>query len=161
MKIKNAAVTLGIIIFLTVLLATPVMADSLRDVSRQLICQCGCSAILNDCSHAECGAREAMTALIAQRLSQGQPPAEIVRYFVARYGEQVLAAPPKKGFNLTAWLLPLAALLVGVGVIYAALRRWVWRGHHPPTAPVSRETAEEYQRRLDNELANFSEGAFR
>jgi len=102
-----------------------------------------------------------MTALIGQKLSQGEPPDKIMQYFVARYGEQVLASPSKQGFNLTAWLLPLAALLVGIGVIYAALKQWLWRGHSSQTAPVYSETNQEYQQRLEKELEEFSERTFR
>ncbi len=42
------------------------------------------------------------------------------------FGEEVLAAPTKSGFNLVAWLLPLAGLLaaiVGVTLARPALRR--------------------------------------
>ena len=160
---KNFSVALGIIIYLTVLSVSPVMADSatVSDVSGELVCQCGCTMILSNCSHAECGSRDTMTTLIGQKLSQGEPPDEIIQYFVARYGEQVLASPPKQGFNLTAWLLPLAALLVGTGVIYAALKQWLWRGHSSQATPMSPEANQEYQERLDKELADFSEGAFR
>ncbi|MBU2608657.1 MAG: cytochrome c-type biogenesis protein CcmH [Chloroflexi bacterium] len=164
MSIKNnSGIALGIIFYLTVLSVSPVMAGSatVSDVSRELVCQCGCTMILSNCSHAECVPRDTMTTLIGQKLAQGEPPDEIIQYFVARYGEQVLASPPKQGFNLTAWLLPLAALLAGAGVIYAALKQWLWRGHSSPTAPMSPETNQEYQERLDKELTDFNESAFR
>ncbi|MFC1906523.1 cytochrome c-type biogenesis protein CcmH [Chloroflexota bacterium] len=160
---KNFGVALGIIFYLTVLSISPVMAGSttVSDVSKELVCQCGCTMILSNCSHAGCVPRDTMTALIGQKLAQGEPPDEIIQYFVTRYGEQVLVSPPKQGFNLTAWLLPLAALLAGTGVIYATLKQWLWRSHSSPTAPMSSETNQEYQERLNKELADFSEGAFR
>ncbi len=164
MRIKNnSGIALGIIFYLTVLSVSPVMAGSatVSDVSGELVCQCGCTMILSNCSHAECVSRDTMTTMIGQKLALGEAPDEIIQYFVARYGEQVLASPPKQGFNLTAWLLPLAALLVGTGVIYAALKQWLWRGHSSPTAPISPETNQEYQERLDKELADFNESAFR
>ena len=151
---KKFVITLGIIIYLTLQSVSPVMAGSatVSDVSKELVCQCGCTMILNNCSHAGCESRGTMTALVGQKLTQGEPPDEIMQYFVARYGEQVLASPSKQGFNLTAWLLPLAVLLVGIGVIYTVLKQWLWRGHSSQAVPMSSETNQEYQQRLEKEL---------
>jgi len=155
---------LGFILLLSImLLASPARADGITvsDISRQLICQCGCTMVLLNCSHAECGSREAMTALIKEKISQGQSEEEIIQFFVAQYGERVLAAPPKKGFNLTAWLLPFVALLAGAGVIFVALRKWVRREPLPQTQPALGEEDEEYRKRLEEELKEFIERSFR
>src|SRR3972149_2854362 len=77
------------------------MVDS---ISTQLICQCGCTAVLNNCTHLECHIRESMTAQIKLQLDQGMTSQQIIQSFVTQYGEQVLSSPPKRGFNLTAWL---------------------------------------------------------
>jgi cytochrome c-type biogenesis protein CcmH len=144
---------------------TPVMADSITvsDISKQFICQCGCNMVLLNCSHAECGSREAMTTLIKQQIAQGQSEEQIIQFFVAQYGEQVLAAPPKRGFNLMAWGLPFAAILAGGGIIYLALKKWVRQGRRPQTsaAAEAEEGDEEYRRRLENELEEFNERSFR
>ncbi|MFC2010930.1 hypothetical protein ACFLUR_01395 [Chloroflexota bacterium] len=60
-------ITLGIVL----LPVTPVMAASsaVCNISKQLICQCGCNMVLSNCSHAECTSRVAMTALIEQKLA--------------------------------------------------------------------------------------------
>ncbi len=107
--------------------------------------------------------REAMTALIEQKLAQGQSEEEIIQFFVAQYGEQVLASPPKRGFNLVAWILPFAAILVGVGVIYFVIRKWVWQGRQSPTIATAEtdEKDEEYQHQLEKELKEFTERGFR
>jgi len=34
-----------------------------------------------------------------------------------------LAAPTKKGFNLTAWILPFLTIILGAGVVYVFLDR--------------------------------------
>jgi cytochrome c-type biogenesis protein CcmH len=104
-----------------------------------------------------------MTALIEQKLAQGQSEEEIIQSFVAQYGEQVLASPPKRGFNLVAWGLPFAAILFGGGIIYVALKKWVWQGRRSP-AVAGAEVAggdEEYQRRLEKELEEFTGSGFR
>lgn len=158
---------LGIIFaFMLVLLSvSPARADltTAGDISKELTCQCGCNMVLSNCSHAECASREAMTATIKQKLAEGKSKTEIIQSFVQQYGEKVLAAPTKKGFNLTAWLSPLAALLVGGGVIYLALRAWVRRGKRFQASAITeaKEGDEEYRRRLEEELKEFTARGFR
>ncbi len=155
------ALFLGLIL----LPATPVMADSatVSGISKQLICQCGCNMVLSNCSHAECMVRETMTALIGQKLAQGQSEEQIIQFFVAQYGEQVLSSPPKRGFNLVAWITPFAAILFGAGVIYIMIKKWVWQGRRSQVSavPEADEKDEEYQRRLDKELEEFTDRGFR
>lgn len=155
------------IVFLTILfslLPAQASAQTVTSISDQLICQCGCTAVLTNCTHAECMVRDEMTTLIKQKLEQGQTEAQIVQFFVAQYGEQVLASPPKKGFNLTAWILPFAAILAGGGVIYVAVRRWVRRGESAQAdTGVEAEEVDyvKYQHQLEKELAEYSERSFR
>ena len=56
-------------------------------------------------------------------LTAGAGRQEILAYFADRYGQDVLASPPKSGVNLLAWILPIvgvvAALAVGLLVIRA------------------------------------------
>ncbi len=104
-----------------------------------------------------------MTAFIEQEIAGGQSEPQIIQSFVDQYGEQVLASPPKRGFNLVAWLLPFAAILGGGGVIYIALKKWVWQGRQSPTIATAEadEKNEEYQRRLEKELEEFTGRGFR
>ena len=154
-----------LLLLLLLLPVTPVMAAAatVSDISKQLICQCGCTMILSNCSHDECTVRDAMTSLIEQKLTQGQSEEQIIQFFVAQYGEQVLASPPKRGFNLVAWLLPFAAILAGGGIIYIALKAWVRRGKRRPTNAVTEaeEGDEEYRHQLEKELEEFTERGFR
>ena len=156
---------LSVILLFTVLTLSPtaVYADTPGNVSEQFICQCGCTLVLENCTHQECHSRSNMTDLINQKLDQGQSEAQITQFFVAQYGEQVLASPPKKGFNLTAWILPFAAMLFGGGVVYVALRKWVKKGSRLQTAAVdgSADGNEQYESRLEKELEDFSEKGFR
>jgi cytochrome c-type biogenesis protein CcmH len=156
---------LSIILAVALLTFSPARANAatVSDISKQLICQCGCTMVLLNCSHAECGSRGAMTTLIGEKLAQGQSDAEIVQFFVAQYGEQVLASPPKRGFNLTAWILPFAGLLFGIGLIYVALNKWVRQGRYSTAGAITEaeEGDEEYRQRVEKELAEFSERGFR
>ena len=158
-------ICLAIVLSLVLLPGTPALADSatVSDIAGQLVCQCGCTLILNNCTHAECMSREAMTTLIKQKLAQGQSAEQIIQFFVAQYGEQVLASPPKRGFNLVAWILPFAAILGGGGIIYIAVKQWVRQGRQSQTTTktLTDESDEEYQHRLEEELKEFTERGFR
>lgn len=155
----------GIAILIALVTLFPIRADAAThsDVAKQLVCQCGCTQILNSCTHSTCMVREVMNTAISQQLADGQSEAQIIQFFVDQYGEQVLAAPPKRGFNLVAWILPFAVILVGGGVIYFAIRRWVKRDKETLVSADAETTVAdaEYQRRLDKELKEFVGSGFR
>ncbi len=147
-----------IVLLLGLLLAVPASASSLttEDVAGELVCQCGCNAVLANCEHEVCGVRDAMTVDISQQIAQGKAKGEIVQSFVDLYGQQVLSAPPRHGFDLVAWVLPFVGIALGGGVIYLMLRVWL-RGGRGPEKGMTEED-EEYRRRLDSELEDFKGG---
>ena len=65
-----------------------------------------------------------MKAFIRQRIAAGDTKSEIKATLVDQFGAGVLAVPPKQGFDLLAWLLPLAGLALGVVVVGALAWRW-------------------------------------
>ena len=158
-------ILLAVVLSAVLLSTTPVLADSatISEIADELICQCGCTMVLSNCTHAECSSRSAMTAIIEQKLAQGESNEQIIDYFVSQYGEQVLSSPPKKGFNLVVWLLPFAAMLAGGVVIYLSLKAWVRRGnrYQADTTGEIEEEDEAYRRQLKEELDEFEEGGFR
>ena len=62
-----------------------------------------------------------MRLLVREKLAEGWSRQQVLDYFAERY-EGVLAEPPKQGFTLLAWLLPLAGMIAGAGVLYLVLR---------------------------------------
>ncbi|MBI4301604.1 MAG: cytochrome c-type biogenesis protein CcmH [Chloroflexi bacterium] len=140
--------------------ASSVMADSpvVNSLAQKLVCQCGCNASLANCNHLECMVRDSMMTTIRQQVDQGKSESEIVSYFVAQYGEKVLVAPSKRGFNLTAWVTPFAAIVVGAGVLYLLLKMWVLRGRQilAPRREEPTPENEEYRQRLERELEEYA-----
>ena len=96
-------------------------------VSDKLICQCGCGAVLTNCPHQECGWGVPAKLFIAEQLANGKAPEELVQYYVSQYGEEVLAAPTKRGFNVTAWVMPFIGLVIGGVAIYLLAHLWAAR----------------------------------
>ena len=92
-----------------------------------------------------------MKALVALRIAAGDTRSEIEARIVAEYGRSVLAKPDTRGFDLLAWVLPIAALLVGAVVVGLAAWRWSRRrvgGEEPPHEPLGPEL----EQRVDEEL---------
>ena len=58
-------------------------------------------------------------------LESGLTVDQIVQQQVEKYGETVLSAPTKNGFNLTAWVIPFGALMIGGGGLRRLLNGWV------------------------------------
>ncbi|MDE2323008.1 MAG: cytochrome c-type biogenesis protein CcmH, partial [candidate division NC10 bacterium] len=92
-----------------------------------------------------------MRELILEKLQKGESPEQIRNYFVSRYGEWILLAPTRRGFNWLAWLLPFVAILGGLGVIVLTIRRAIQRGHGP-NSEASRPLDPRYASRLEAEL---------
>ncbi len=68
-------------------------------------------------------ARE-MRVLIQDQLDEGRSRAEIHAFFQERYGDWILLDPPRRGVLLVVWLLPVAALVVGIVALLFLMRRW-------------------------------------
>jgi cytochrome c-type biogenesis protein CcmH/NrfF len=89
---------------------------------------------------------------ISVRISAGDSKGEIRDRLVAEYGPRILAAPPAKGFDLLAWVLPIAGALAGALLLGFAAWRWS-RAGTPATQPARLDP--ELERRLDRELAGL------
>ena len=65
-----------------------------------------------------------MRPIIEKEIAEGKDEKTILQDLAIRYGAQVLAAPPAKGFSLTAWILPGVGLLAGLWFVVIMVRRW-------------------------------------
>ena len=97
--------------------------------------------------------------VIQRRVKACESEGQIKRQLVAEYGTRILAAPPRHGFDLLAWVLPLVGIFSAAGV--PALLAWRWtrtREEPAPLGPASlngRPLDPELEKRLDEELARF------
>ena len=97
-------------------------------------------------------AAQQVERFIAVRIQAGDSKQEIKDRLVDQYGPQILAAPPKEGFDLLAWVLPLAGAAGAALVLAFAAWRWSrGRDTMPPVAPLDPEL----ERRVDRELARL------
>lgn len=124
--------------------SSPDLEDQVREIASELRC-----VVCQNLSVADSPSDLAkeMRNLVRELLQQGKSREEIQAYFVSRYGEFVLLAPPKRGFNLLVWGLPFVAIVVGAWGVYLVARRWTERREEPAPA-VDPAYAERVRREL-------------
>jgi len=150
--VRGAALAL-----IALVLAAPAGASEQRptaaELESELVCPV-CETTL-DTSNAPVALR--MKAYIRERIAAGDTKSEIKAALVDQFGPAVLAEPPKKGFELIAWVLPLAGLVLGVVVV--GLLAWRWshtrKAEDEPAADAAEPLDPALERRLDDELARF------
>jgi cytochrome c-type biogenesis protein CcmH/NrfF len=126
-----------------------VVDDEVRKIAGQLIAPC-CWTMTAD-AHGSAIAQQ-MRAQIRDALAQKKSEREILQAYVAEYGERILAKPTKQGFNLLAWILPFAALLIGGWILWQFLHRHA----EPAKAPVTAtDPNDPYAQRMERELDEF------
>jgi len=136
-------------------------SDLEREIHKEIICMCGTCGrkLVGECT---CATAAAMRNEIAALTANGKTRAEIIDYFVKKYGSQeVLGAPIDKGFNRLAWLFPYAVGAAGMVLAAAMAFRWSRRraedggeGSHVAAAPAS-AAAKDLEARLDDELRDL------
>lgn len=95
--------------------------DDVNRVAKKLYCPVCPNTPLDVCETQAC---KDWRAQIRDELAQGWSEQQVIDYFVAQYGERVLAEPLRKGFTSLVWLLPVIGALLGVWMVYEILRSW-------------------------------------
>jgi len=126
----------------------------LEDLENQLMCKCDdkCGKVLINCT---CSTSDKTRAKFSKMLESGITVEQIVKMQVDKYGETVLSAPTKFGFNLTAWMTPFVALVAGGFGVRKVLLAWVCKKGEIDSidAPIAEsKISEKYSKRLKDEL---------
>ena len=130
--------------------------DHERVLMGKLKCMCGCPHGLHECGD-ECGFAPGRRYEVQQMLDAGKSDDEVMKFELAKYGEEVTRIPLDTGYRRLVWVLPVAALLGAAGVLVVVARRSSAAHRAPVTPnPASKEPTvgadDEYQSRLDDEL---------
>lgn len=97
---------------------------SVNDVAGDLSCTCGCAMILSVCRMSPpCEPADRMRSQIQLMIDEGKSKEQIINAMLQIYGEEILANPPKTGFNLTLWLYPIVGVTVGSLIVYAISKK--------------------------------------
>ena len=124
------------------------LEERAQSIDRNLICPV-CPGETIDQAQVELAGQ--MRAVVREKLAEGQARAEILQFFVDSYGEGVLAAPPKSGFNLLVWVLPIVGVAGAATVLFFVIKA-MGRGKTGPETPTPDRELEPYLMRVDEEL---------
>lgn len=95
-------------------------------IEEKLRCTCGCNLSVYTCRTTDftCETSPAMHQRVVELVEQKKSAQEILDAFVAQYGESVLMAPPRVGFNLAGYLVPgILITLVGGALAVVIVRQ--------------------------------------
>ena len=139
----------------TLVLAGPAAAcanprTSLGYLEGQVMCPT-CHTTLDQSDSA---AAKQIEAFIRQRIAACATSQQIESELVANFGAGILAAPPKKGFDLLAWWLPVAGVVAGALLLGFGVWRWS-RGRSGEDEPPEPPLDPDEERRLDEALAQL------
>ncbi|MBI4216678.1 MAG: cytochrome c-type biogenesis protein CcmH [Chloroflexi bacterium] len=135
--------------------STPSLEERAQDLERSLMCPiCEGQTIYESQS----ALAVQIKSNIREQLAQGKTREQIIQFYVERYGERILAAPPPAGINWALWLGPLAVLGIGGFILYRLILSFRRQGaavpaEMPVTSPEERRYWEE---RIQAELEGRS-----
>jgi hypothetical protein len=119
-----------------------------KEIGTHLKCMCkGCDMSAGLCAHpggsfsGPCDTAKSELKEIDQLLAQGKSEPQIIEAFVAEYGTTVYTEPPKRGFGLVAWLMPVFYSAVGLALLIFVVRKWAVRPS-TNTSPVPTAASE-------------------
>ena len=98
---------------------TLTLEERAQAIDQRLMCPV-CPAETIDQSQADVALQ--MRELVREKLRAGESEEQIYDFFVERYDKGVLAEPPAEGFNLLVWLVPPAAVVLGLALLWLGMR---------------------------------------
>jgi cytochrome c-type biogenesis protein CcmH len=101
-------------------LANPTLEARARTLSKELRCMVCQNQSIDD---SEAPLAHDLRVLVRERLKAGDSDAEVMDFLVARYGEFVLLRPRLSWHTALLWGLPPAALVIGMTLALAVVRR--------------------------------------
>ena len=150
---------LAALVTVALVLAAPAVASESKPTAAELESELVCPVCETTLDTSDAPIARRMKAFIRARIAAGDTKSEIKAKLVDQFGESVLAAPPKSGFNLLAWVLPLAGIVIAAGVVGLLAYRWSRsrKGEEAgePSANGRFSLDPELERRLDEELARY------
>ena len=131
----NSRRGLAAILFLAMAALPPSLAaagqDEAHRIGAKLKCMCGgCDQSAGGCSHTggafsgPCDTAKGMLKEVTQRLSRGETETQILHAFEQEFGIAVYLEPPKTGFSLVAWIMPVFYLAAGTLLVILVIKRW-------------------------------------
>jgi cytochrome c-type biogenesis protein CcmH len=124
-KLRRLIAPLVAIVFLAVLpLLAQQQSDRAKQIGGKFQCMCSCNQILTQCNHVGCTVSTSMLKELGAMVNRGDSEDKITQTFVQEFGTTVYAEPPKSGFSLVAWLMPVFYFLIGAAIVVFFINKW-------------------------------------
>ena len=151
MKLVAAAVVLALA------LAAPALASEQHPTQGELESELVCPQCHEPLDESNSPIAAQMKAYIRAHIAMGWTKSHIINSLEGppnNLGPSILGVPRKHGFDLLAWVLPLAG--IGIGALAIAAGAWAWSRNKPgPPASAGPMLDPLLERRVDEELAQF------
>ena len=144
----------ALVALLALAVAAPALASERQPTLAELEGEVMCPACHTTLDESNSAVAQQIKAFIRVRIAQGKTKSQIKTELVDNFGPSILAAPPKRGWDLLAWALPLGGLGVGAAVLGILAWRWT-RDRDRPAGGGGAKLDPDVERRLDAELARF------
>lgn len=143
--------------------SAPLAAQQLpraKDLGKRVMCMCGgCEDSAGLCSHpggtfsGPCDTARGMQKDLDARVARNESDDAILQAYVEQYGPTVLVEPPKKGFDLLAWVMPVLLPLIALVLVWQVVRRWKQKAALAPAGgpPIDAAFLERVQREAGRE----------
>ena len=132
----------------------------MREIGKELKCQCGCSYTVADCNMLYCHFRDPVNQDIEEGLKAGLTGPQIVSKLLAKYGEELRTAPKAEGFGAVGWAMPFAALALGLLAAPFVVRHWRKNQEAAASAEagadIDEATIAAYEKEIERDLAKDS-----
>lgn len=131
--------------------AAPIPTTTVNEIEAEVMCPvCGTLLELADSPQAR---REKV--FVARLVDEGRSKDEVKDALVAQYGKEVLAQPDASGFDLSAYLVPILAILVAAVALAYSVMRWRRGGGDGQTSTQSEAPGGEDAERLEADLSRY------
>ena len=105
--------------------------DRAHQVGAKLKCMCnGCDQSAARCYHVggaysgPCDTAKTMLKEIEANFATGLNDQQVLDAMIKEYGPLAYVEPPKTGFGLVAWVMPVLYLLGGLALVVVVMKRW-------------------------------------
>src|SRR5262245_27170875 len=150
-KKLRTSIVVGTMLAVAQLLMGPCFArvfpPEVNKASEPYVCQCRCNHQLSACDMFGCGSAIPLREEIQEHLRHGESQQQIIDAFVAKYGQNILSAPPK-----TAWVTPFAVLCGGLVLVYFVIKAWAQRR---PALRVAAPIPSAFRDQMEQELKDL------
>jgi len=129
--------------------------DRVNHLAREMYCPVCENTPLDVCPTQACAQ---WRDLIRQKMVLGWSDQQIKDYFVAQYGDRVLAEPPARGLNLLIYILPPVCIAAGAYILFRFLRKMKQKTARVPSAgdKILESSTDPYLNKMEEELDRYN-----